>query len=271
MRTSGPKLLSWFGVLAAMASPVGAAGPAPAPADPVVAAPTSTTDWSGPYGSLSFGAAFGHGTAELGDYSGGIIERDVAIGLFPEDIDGSDTDAIGGLGIGYNFQRESFVGGVEFDVSLLNQEIDNNLTVPDPDMFLGVAETTTGYDTDISGLATLRLRGGFARDRDLFFATAGIAAGQVRNEFSLSLPGLIGDPDYQNDWSNDETLYGYVIGAGYERRITDRLSLKGEVLYYDLEDVTIKARDPGTFGENAIDYEFKNDGYVARIGINLSF
>lgn len=264
-------LLSLGVAYALLATPASAAGPLPAPTDPVPTAPAPATDWTGAYGGLSFGVAFGRGAAELGDYHGDVIERDVAIGLFPQDIDGSESNAIGGFNVGYNVQRESFVGGIEFDVSFLNQDIDNEFTEEDPDQYLEVTDTNTGYNTEIDGLATLRLRAGFARDRDLFYGTAGLAAGQVRNEFSLELPGLMLNPEYSSSWSNSDTLYGYVIGAGYERRITDRLSVKGEVLYYDLEDVTIEARDPDTFQDQAIDYQFANDGYIARIGINMSF
>lgn len=272
MRISCPTLLSCLCVIGAvMSSPANAAGPEPVPAEPAVTAPAApVADWTGPYGGLSFGAAFGRGAAELDGYFGPVISLDVEAGYFPQDIDGSETDVIGGLTLGYNIQRDNMVGGVEFDISALNQDILNDFSRLDTVIIPGVTTDTT-YQTEINSLATLRLRGGFARDRDMFFATAGLAAGQVKNEFTLGLPGYPLDPTYSNSWENDDTLFGFVVGAGYERRITDRLSLKGEVLYYNLEDVTIEARDPAAFPDQGIDYEFQNDGYVARVGINLSF
>lgn len=250
-----------------VASPAAAAGPEPVLADPVLVAPSAPNDWSGGYAGLSFGAAFGRGAVELEDYFGDIfIESDVERGLLPDDIDGSETDFIGGLTIGYNIQREQFLGGVEFDISMLNQEIENTYDRPDP--AAPPIEVESTLTTEIDGLATLRLRGGYASGRNLFYATGGLAAGRVKNEYNLDIPGFLPPPDlYSQTWENEDTLFGYAVGAGYERRITERWSLKGEILYYDLEDVTIEARDLG----EGLDYEFSNDGYVARVGINLSF
>jgi outer membrane immunogenic protein len=255
-----------------LATPALAAGPGPVAVEPILSAPVMIPYWQGAYGGLTLGAAIGSSDAELGDYFGDIIQGDVEnLGLFPDEIEEDETNVIGGLTLGYNYQRESFVGGVEFDISALNQDILNDFSRLDTMIIPGVT-TDTSYRTEINSLATLRLRGGFARDRDMFFATAGLAAGQVKNEFTLGLPGFpLLDPTYSNSWENEDTLYGFVVGAGYERRITDRLSLKGEVLYYDLEDVTIEALDSATFPGQGIDYEFQNDGYVARVGINLSF
>ena len=65
--------------------------------------------------------------------------------------------------------------------------------------------------------------------------------------------------------------YGTVFGVGLERRITKRMSLKAEVLRFDLQDVTIQARDPVVFPGESIDYRFGNSGTLARIGLNFSF
>lgn len=240
---------------------------------PIMAPPATATDWTGAYVGLSFGAAFGSSEAELNDYYGPIITRDIEfLGLFPSDIDTDGTSAIGGVTLGYNQQwGGGFLGGVEFDISAMNRDNEAEFTRFDPTPGI-MSDTNTTYRTEISGLATLRLRGGFVQDRNLFFATAGIAAGHVENEFTLAVPDFA-PYDIDESWSKDGTRYGYVVGAGMERQLTDRWSLKGEVMYYDLEDVTVEGNGdnlPG-FEGNGLEYEFGNDGWIARVGINLSF
>lgn len=230
-------------------------------------------DWTGAYGGLTFGVAVGDGHAVRSHSGGAVIELDVSNGLFPDAVAGSQTDPIGGVTLGYNTQRGTFVGGLELDLSASQQEALPAFSRIDPGpLFPGVI-TNTSYRTEISSLATLRLRGGYAAGRTFFYGTAGVAAGRVANEFTLNLPNFPGLPDgYTSpNWHEDETRYGFVVGAGIERRLTDRISLKGEALYYDLQNVTVAGRDPTNFPGQEIDYTFDNDGLVLRLGLNVSF
>ena len=255
-----------------LASAALAAGPEPVSMEPAIVAPVVSGDWSGGYGGLTLGAAFGSSDAALDEYYGETIIRDVEeLDLFPPDIEEQGTSAIGGLTLGYNHQRGSFLGGIELDVSALNQENVADFSEYDPSDDIE-SDTNTTYRTEMSGLATLRFRGGFVQDRNLFYATAGIAVGQVENEFTLALPDFA---PYVIDesWSKEGTRHGYVVGAGVERQLTERWSVKGEVMYYDLEDVSVEGTGenlPG-FEGNGLAYEFDNDGYIARVGLNFAF
>ena len=253
------------GLCAAMAATSAAAQPALDPA-----APFGATDWTGGYAGLSFGVIASGGEAVRGDFIGPILTRDVRNGLFPGSIEDTETSLLGGLAIGYNLQRDAFVGGIELDLSGLDQDVDLRFSRIDPSdvpPFAGV-DTVTGYATELGALATLRLRAGYATGRNLLYATAGLASGDVRNEFTLEIPAL----GYASpDWSEDERRYGYVLGLGVERRIGARLSLKAEAMYYDLEDARVVATDPATFPGERIDYEFQNDGAIARLGLNVAF
>lgn len=227
-------------------------------------------DWSGPYVGITAGAVRSTGEAVLGDYEGALLELDVRNGLFPDTIDGPDTAAAGGVTVGFNVARDAFVGGVELDYAFGGPDaaaafsrVDPN---PDP-MFNGV-HTNTGYETALDGLATLRLRAGRDFGGTLVYATGGLAMGQVENRFTLALPEL----GYTSPgWSEEGTRMGYAVGLGVERRLSTRVSLKAEVLRYDLDDATVEARDPVTFPGQAIDYRFDNAGTVARIGVNVRF
>lgn len=248
----------------------------PAPmATPVLpmVAPASETDWTGAYGGLLLGAAFSDGRAERTNTAGAVIELDVSNGLFPAEIDDTDKGLLGGVTLGYNLQRDRFVAGLEFDMSAFGLETEPEFSRVDPGpLFPGVI-TDTSYRTEISNLATLRLRGGFASGRTLVYGTAGVAAGEVENEFTLSLPNFPGLADgYSSpDWREKGTRYGFVVGAGIEQRLTDRISLKGEAIYYDLNDVEVEGRDPTNFPGQEIDYTFDNDGFALRIGLNVAF
>lgn len=210
------------------------------------------------------------GEAERGRIWSDLIALDVENGLFPDSIDEAETPALDGVSVGYNVQRGGFVGGVEFDISPSDQDVtlDFSRIDPNPDpQFFGI-DTITGYRTQIDTMATLRLRAGYASGRTLLYATAGLAGGDVRSEFTLDLPDL----GYSSpDWSEDERRYGYVVGLGVERRIGARVGLKAEAMYYDLEEARIVGTDSATFPGQRLDYEFQNDGAIARLGLNVAF
>lgn len=260
-------------LIAMAASPAMAADLTDPTPQPATAYATTATDWTGLYGGFTIGAVGGDGQADRSHGSGELILLDISNGLFPDSITKSETSVIGGVSLGYNLQQGNFVSGIEFDLSSANYVSEPMFSRVDPGPILPGVITNTAYRTETSNLATLRLRGGYTHGDMLIYATAGLAAGRVQNEFTLNLPNLpfVADGYTSSDWREDETRYGYVVGAGVERRLTDRVSIKGEALYYDLSDATVEGRDPVVFEGQELDYTFTNDGYVLRIGINVSF
>ncbi len=227
-------------------------------------------DWSGSYAGLTLGLTHSDGAAELGAFAGDLLTLDVQNGLFPAEIDGAQATGIAGLGVGFNWQRGRFIAGLEADLSFQDhaQSLAFSRVDPNPNPMFNGLDTNTRYATEFGNLKTLRLRGGYVQGRTLFFATGGLAAASVRNDFALDLPGL----GYSSpDWSESGTLHGYVFGIGLERRITQRVSLKAEVMRFDLADVTVDARDPVTFPGESVAYKFDNAGTLARIGVNIAF
>lgn len=133
-----------------------------------------------------------------GAYIGGHIG-----GTFGEiEVDGDSLDVdgiVGGVHLGYNIQNGNAVFGIEGDFSFTGAEIE---------------------DTDVEQdyLASIRGRLGYAMNNTLLYATAGIAWTQ----FSLD--------------DEEETLTGYVIGAGAEYKYSKKISLRGEVLHYGFDE-----------------------------------
>lgn len=241
---------------------------------PVAVAPVSAplpsaapgVDWSGPFVGANLGFSFSDGEADRGAASGAIIVTDIRNGLFPASIDDLETSAAGGIAIGYDYQRGNLVAGVELGLSVLDQNTSLGFSAIDPEIIVG-ATTATSYQTEIDRMATLRVRAGLAQGRTLYFATAGLAVADVSNTFGLSIDTI----GYDSSWTEDGRREGYILGVGFERMVTERISLRAEIAYVDLADVTVEARDPVVFPGNALDYEFRNAGGIAQFGVNYRF
>ena len=92
------------------------------------------------------------------------------------------------------------------------------------DLVLGIEGDITGSGADaINMLATLRGRAGLAMDKSLIYVTAGVAY--------LDWDFGVGVADAAFDSST-----GWVVGAGYEQKITNNLSVGIEGLYYSFSD-----------------------------------
>ncbi|AYM82159.1 outer membrane protein [Agrobacterium tumefaciens str. Cherry 2E-2-2] len=115
---------------------------------------------------------------------------------------GSDVDLDSGsfgAHAGYNFQHGNIVYGIENDFNY-NFEDNSDATV----------------EWDASG----RGRIGYAWDRTLFFATAGIAAAGAK----VDVPGA---------GKKDDILIGWTAGGGVEHALTDNILVRGEYRYSD--------------------------------------
>lgn len=181
----------------------GKMAPAPEPYIPTPVAPVSTFDWTGAYGGVFLG--YGNGTSRHCDgpnCAGGAP-------TFPSP---NPSGGLGGVTLGYNFQHNNLVYGIELDHAVTRMR--------------GTATSTATYGcggapgcrTNIDSMTTLRGRLGVAMDRTLVFGTAGLA--HIRGK-----GGTTGSPQGSFSFSTP------VIGAGVEHALTDRISLKGEVLH----------------------------------------
>lgn len=172
------------------------------------------------------------------------------------DGEGSELNVFGNGGIlggqvGYNFNADRFVYGIEAD-------------------FQG---TTFSEETSIDGdhlaegswnwFSTIRGRAGVAVGDALFYATGGVAF--VNADFC----GADGEceTDGDEDLAFTKTLTGYTVGAGAEVKLTDRISVKGEYLFVDGLDFD-KQYDVAFPEQKA---EFSTEAHIFRIGVNYAF
>jgi outer membrane autotransporter protein len=117
-----------------------------------------------------------------------------------------------GLHAGHDWQSDTFVFGVLADVDFLsNDESDS-----DED------RATT---SSLNWTGTVRGRAGVATGDALFYASAGFAYGDAELVYQdLSVP-------IEDTYVFDDSRYGWVIGLGTEKKMSDNSSFVFEVLY----------------------------------------
>lgn len=199
-------------------------------ADIAAPEPAAVYDWTGGYIGIQ------------GGYAWGKTEADTDIDEDFTDIEGLDIDDfdasgfVGGGHAGFLMQSDSFVYGIEGDIEFadMKDDVDIGLDLPGPGPGPGLADGGKA-EKEIDWLGSLRLRGGFAFDRALVYATGGLAVGGVSLETDLSPLALSA---VSND-DDSKTAWGWTIGGGLEYALTDSLSTRVEYRYTDLGNTDV--------------------------------
>jgi outer membrane immunogenic protein len=160
---------------------------------------------------------------------------------------GALKGGFGGATVGYNWQFNNFVAGIEADGAFA--DINNSVTGPIPPF--GAVTLAAKVDA----LATVRGRFGVAFDQVLLYGAGGLALAD--NKLSLTALG--------QSLSDSKTQVGWTAGAGIEWMFLPRWSLKAEYLYRSFSSTTFFAQfppgiTPGTLninsGQFGINYHF---------------
>jgi outer membrane immunogenic protein len=165
-----------------------------------------------------------------------------------EEPDGTDDYTIdgfvGGGTVGYNYQIDRIVLGVEADLSYAD--------------IYGTGDTSDSWGcadgcyTEVEWFGTARGRLGVAFDNILPYVTGGYAIGKAG-------AGFLGT-DGTDDGS--DTIDGYTVGGGVEYGLTENISLKAEYLHVHLGDFTFNTDS---------DWESEANFNVVRAGVNWGF
>ncbi|WOH82955.1 porin family protein [Bradyrhizobium sp. BEA-2-5] len=138
---------------------------------------------------------------------------------------------VGGVQAGYNFQNGPWVFGVEGDIQAA-----------------GADDTFAPWKFSNPWFGTLRGRAGYAVNNVLFYATGGLAFGELRGEtFGIT---------------ESHTNAGFTVGAGAEMGFAPHWSAKIEYLYVDLANSNFTITGGVSNG-----YSFS----LVRAGINYHF
>jgi opacity protein-like surface antigen len=134
------------------------------------------------------------------------------------DIAGVDgDDVIGGIVAGYDYDLGDWVVGGGIDYDFAD---------------IGLSGTTASVEE----VFRAKLRGGYKIGQGLLYGTGGYAWADTNN---------IGDDD------------GWFIGGGYEHRVTDNVSVGGEVLYHQFDNFgTVNTDVDATTAQVRVTYRF---------------
>jgi outer membrane immunogenic protein len=225
----------------AMAADLGVPLKAPAPM-----APPSYT-WSGFYLGIEGGGAWGSTQSISADPT-----HDLGLPITsPFDVSGG---LLGGT-IGYNWQFNNWVAGVEGDLSWADKTGSANDIPP--------FTTSTRNTVTERWLGTGRVRLGVTPvDRWLVYATGGFAAAGVQD--TVATPAIV--------VSQTQSRWGWTAGVGVEAAINRNWSVKVEYLFVDLQNATYINPDivTPTAGTIVTRTVTMNDN-VIRAGINYHF
>jgi outer membrane immunogenic protein len=169
------------------------------------------------------------------------------------------TGALLGGHLGYNYQWDSFVAGVETDISWTNINGSNTQSgaqlVADP-IFVNTTSisATALAEQHLRFFGTLRARLGYLpADTLLLFVTGGLAYGQVQTTTSVNeviLGGCFCSPITPSVGSLTTTKAGWTAGFGLEYAFSRPWSFKAEYLYFSFGGMTY-AQTPLTLANGA--------------------
>ncbi len=229
---------------------------------PVFVPPPPIFTWTGVY----IGGQIGYqwGTVNLREYAlgGGLVSS--LTGLNPSGV-------VGGAHVGFNYQVNQFVFGLEGDV--------DGTSFSGTGGFLGAAPAAfLSYTSRINAEGSIRGRIGVAWDRTLFYATGGVAFADIPTSFlsagtpgvpapfaAVALPAIPATPPGVDSFSNSRV--GWTVGGGVEYAIDPHWSVRAEYRYTDFGHLTdgLVTTFPGFF----IREHFTNN--AVRAGFSYKF
>ena len=168
-------------------------------------------DWAGGYVGLH--AGFQNGQVK-DDYSGFIANAPWLSYIDQISIKGA---VVGGL-VGYNFQNNALVYGIEGDFGLANTK--GTLDFPG-DGTIGAYIT----DVNINWNSHVRARIGLSNDKALFFVSAGLAVAQF--DYGYAWP----DRGLAQVYHSNGLEPGLSLGAGIEYKFNPDFQIRAEYLY----------------------------------------
>jgi outer membrane immunogenic protein len=261
-------------------------------------------DWTGFYAGVNVGYSWGRSssTQSFVDSASGAILNSNA---FKFDMDG----VIGGGQIGYNWQKDRLVFGLEADIQGSGQKGNGNAICPG-----GPATSTTTSAAAVNGVCTtghigdtvpfnvaaLPVTNNLSEKLDWFgtvrgrigptitptilaYVTGGLAYGEVHATNTVTGTNLVGAQGVNTpptavavlaSSSNNFTKVGWTAGAGLEGVISGNWTAKVEYLYIDLGDVSGSFVTPSIATSGAFvtsRYSSHITDNILRVGVNYKW
>jgi outer membrane immunogenic protein len=225
-----------------------------------VAAPVA--NWSGLYIGGNFGYGWGDGKTSLSPLPTPAIFDDLGLTTFNTDPKG----VIGGAQVGYNWQTDSIITGVEADFQ--GSGIKGSVplaTFVDPSGH--VPGEFAASSQKLAWFGTVRGRLGVAVTPNfLLYATGGLAYGQIDASANTHFVSPFNFPA-----SVSRTNVGWTAGAGAEWMFARNWSAKLEYLYFDLGKVSAIGNPIPAIPPLQVGYTWKTQQNLVRAGVNYHF
>ena len=201
------------------------------------------------------------------------IQSAISEGIIPANLgSGSTSGFIGGGQLGYNWQQDNIVYGLEADLNYLDISKSYSSTGT-TNAYIGYFTNTSQSKSSINWLSTVRGRAGYAVDKALFYVTAGLAFGDTKS--SSSSIGTDNNTTFDVfSGSKSSVRFGGVIGAGAEYALSDKLSARLEAEYFNLgtSKYDVSPQNALAVSEGiTTSASHKFDGETVRFGINYKF
>jgi outer membrane immunogenic protein len=149
---------------------------------------------------------------------------------------GSSTDVLGTIEAGYDYQvNNTIVVGIGGHFNFVGERTKSAVNAVCPDAF-GTSCVQT-LSTEYGNSVGLTGRLGFIAGQDfLVYGLGGIGFGEVSTTYRVDASGFFFDGHFTV--AKSEWRAGYIVGAGVEKYIRDRTTIKVEYRYEDYGDLS---------------------------------
>lgn len=261
-------------------------------------AQSGAADWSGLYIGGSSGAWLSERSVSVlttassdnglpALESHGIPSAQSATGTFKA---GNDVGFIWGGQIGWNWQSQNWVFGVEADLHRMVGKKDgegfgSGVVGPFSSVAGTIDRTTFAISNELDYLGTVRGRIGWLWTPEvLVFATGGLAYGKASSSVSYvttnpAYPTAFLSPTWSSAGSFSDTRFGWTIGGGAEWKLNRNWTASASYLFYDLGDARYALPVTGSvvlpagsrwFSQTS-DVSTQFSGSIIRFGVNYLF
>jgi Opacity protein and related surface antigens len=227
--------------------PLLAGGPAQA-ADVAAKAPTynpasAVYNWTGFYGGGHLGVGATTSEWRAVEFGGAGPFR---LGA------GSGFGVLGGAQVGFNYQVDALVFGLEADASWANLlgEACNSVLA------------TTHCNSEADRFGTLAGRFGIAADRALIYFKGGAAWAHTSHELTIPGGGAFAEETIST------SKWGWTAGAGVEYALTRNWSTKLEYDFMDFGTTHIVFPVPGLLATGTVTTDIKQQVHALKLGLN---
>ena len=218
----------------------------------ITKAPVAVTsfNWAGGYIGANLGYYWSRSATDTSfSDEGGVIANTLGVpvaALATADNTLKANGITGGPQVGYNWQRDKWVWGVEADFQFAGQAVDASIVCPAANCGTG-HPLVVALNQKLDWYGTLRGRVGIApMPSILTYATGGLAYGEIRSQGSitsigkdLNIPGIgiSPGPTTVDFFKVNKPAVGWTVGAGVEAQVIGNWTVRAEYLHIDFSPI----------------------------------